>query len=70
MIGAVTRQGNPPTRGRIRDSSNSRKIHFGGGFASLLNVTQKAKALKVATTAASECRRALIAKTSGLPAFF
>ena len=26
----VSRWGNPPTRGRIRDTSNSRKIHFGG----------------------------------------
>ena len=26
---------NPPSRGRIRDASNSRKIHFGCGFASL-----------------------------------
>ena len=26
---------NPPSRGRIRDTSNSRKIHFGGGFSSL-----------------------------------
>ena len=35
----VSRWGNPPNRGRIRDTSNSRKIHFGGGFASLLKVT-------------------------------
>ena len=35
----VSRWGNPPTRGRICDTSNSRKIHFGGGFASLLKVT-------------------------------
>ena len=35
----VSRWGNPPTRGRIRDTSNSRKIHFGGGFASLLKET-------------------------------
>ena len=34
-----SRWGNPPGRGRIRDTSNSRKIHFGGGFASLLKVT-------------------------------
>ena len=26
----VSRWGSPPTRGRIRDKSNSRKIHFGG----------------------------------------
>ena len=32
----VSMWGNPPTRGRIRDTSNSRKIHFGGDFASLL----------------------------------
>ena len=30
MIGEVTLQ----VGGRIRDTSNSRKIHFGGGFAS------------------------------------
>ena len=30
--------GNPLTRGRIRDTSNSRKIHFGGGFALLLKL--------------------------------
>ena len=66
----VSRWGNPPTRGRIRDTSNSRKIQFGGDFASLLKVTQKTTAVKVAATAASECRRALIAKTRGLPAFF
>ena len=35
----VSRWGNPPGRGRIRDTSNLRKIHFGGGFASLLKVT-------------------------------
>ena len=35
----VSRWGNPPSRGRIRDTSNSRKIHFGGGFASLFKVT-------------------------------
>ena len=31
--------GDPPGRGGIRDTSNSRKIHFGGGFASLLKET-------------------------------
>ena len=56
--------GNPPGRGRIRGTSNSRKIHFGGGFASL------STALKIAARAASECRSALIAKTRGLPVFF
>ena len=30
--------GNPPSRGRIRNTSNSLKIHFSGGFASLLKV--------------------------------
>ena len=35
----ISRWGNPPGRGRIRDISNSRKIHFGGGFASLLKLT-------------------------------
>ena len=35
----VSRWGNPPTLGRIRDTSNSRKIRFGDGFASLLEVT-------------------------------
>ena len=34
----VSRWGNPLSRGRIRDTSNSRKIHFGCGFASLLKV--------------------------------
>ena len=34
----VSRWGNPPSRGRIRNTSNSSKIHFGGGFASLLKV--------------------------------
>ena len=28
-----SRWGNPPSRGPIRDTSISRKIHFGGGFA-------------------------------------
>ena len=32
----VSRWGNPPSWGRIRDTSNSRKIRFGGGFASSL----------------------------------
>ena len=32
----VSRWGNPPSRGRIRDTSYSRKIHFGGGFALLI----------------------------------
>ena len=31
--------GDPPGRGRIRDTSNSRKTHFGGGFALLLKLT-------------------------------
>ena len=35
----VSRLGNPPCRGRIRDTSDLRKIHFGGGFASLLKLT-------------------------------
>ena len=35
----VSRWGNPPGRGWIRDTSNSRKIHFGGGFVSLLKLT-------------------------------
>ena len=35
----VSRWGNPPSRGRICDTSNSRKIHFGVGFASLLKLT-------------------------------
>ena len=34
-----SRWGNPPSLGPIRDTSNSRKIHFGGGFASLLKAT-------------------------------
>ena len=52
MIGGVTRQGgvkfchvnisrwgNPPNRDRIRNTSYSRTIGFGGGFAALLTVT-------------------------------
>ena len=35
----VSRWGTPPGWGRIRDTSNSRKIHFGGDFASLLKLT-------------------------------
>ena len=35
----VSRWGNLPSRGRIRAASNSDKIHFGGGFASLLKKT-------------------------------
>ena len=35
----VSRWGNPPGRGWIRNTSNSRKIHFGGDFASLLKLT-------------------------------
>ena len=35
----VSRWGNPPGWGRIRDTSNLRKFHFGGDFASLLKVT-------------------------------
>ena len=34
----ISRWGNPPSRGQIRDTSNSSKINFGGGFASLLRV--------------------------------
>ena len=33
------RWGDPPGRGWIRDTSNSRKIHFGGGLASSLKLT-------------------------------
>ena len=35
----VSRWGNPPGRGRIRDTSNSRKIHFRGVFALWLKLT-------------------------------
>ena len=35
----VSRWGSQPGRGRIRDTSNSRKILSGGGFASLLKLT-------------------------------
>ena len=35
----ISRWGNPPSRGRFRDTSNSSKNHFGVGFASLLKVT-------------------------------
>ena len=66
----VSRWDNPPSRGRIRDTSNSRKIHFGGGFASLLKVTIESHRTKVAAKDAGECRRAIIvAKTRGLPVF-
>ena len=34
-----SRWGNPPSRGLIREASNPCKIHFGGGFVSLLKVT-------------------------------
>ena len=34
----VSRWGNPHSRSRIRDTSNSSKIHFGSGFAPLLKV--------------------------------
>ena len=34
-----SRWGNLPSRGLIRETSNSCKIHFGGGFVSLLKVT-------------------------------
>ena len=37
----VSRWGSPPSRGRIRHTLDSRKIHFGGGFVSLLKVTIK-----------------------------
>ena len=37
----VSKWDNPPSRGRIRDTSNSRKIHFGCGFASLSKVTRE-----------------------------
>ena len=37
----VSRWGNPPSRGPIRDISNSRKIHFGGGFVSLKVTVRK-----------------------------
>ena len=42
----VSRWGNPPTRGWIRETSNSRKIHFGGGFASLLKVTIESNSIE------------------------
>ena len=35
----VSRWGNPSSQGGILDTSNLRKIHIGGGFASLLKVT-------------------------------
>ena len=35
----VSRWGNLPGQGQIHGTSNSRKIHFDGGFASLLKVT-------------------------------
>ena len=68
----VSRWGNPPSRGRIRDTSNSREIHLGGGstFSSLLKAMIQSYSTKGCSKAASECRRALIAKTVGLLAFF
>ena len=57
----VSRWRNPPNRGRIRDTSNSRKIHFGGGFASLLKVTIESHITEGFSKSSKECRRALIA---------
>ena len=34
-VAQSARPGNPPSRGRIRGTWNSRKIHFGGGVASV-----------------------------------
>ena len=34
-----SRWGNPPSQGPIHDTSNPRKTHFGGGFASSLKAT-------------------------------
>ena len=64
-----SRRGNPPSRGRILDTSNSRKIYFGGGFASFLKATKESHST-IAAKAVCECRRALVAKTRVLPAFF
>ena len=69
LCSATLRWGIPPTRGRIRDTSNSRKMHSGDGFASLLKVTMESYSTE-SCSKGSECRRVLIAKTGGLPAFF
>ena len=66
----VSRWGNPPSQGRIHDTSNSRKIYCGGGIASLLKVTIERHITEGFSKSSKECRRALIAKTCGLPAFF
>ena len=65
----VSRWGNPSSRVGIV-ILNSRKIHFGGSFASLLKVTIESHGTEGTARAASECRRTLIAKKRGLPAFF
>ena len=45
----VSKWGNPPSRGRIRDTLNSCKIHFGGGFASSLKVTRESQSTEDCT---------------------
>ena len=65
----VSSWGNPPSRGRISETSNQRKIHFGGGFASLLKLTIESHCTE-GWRATSDCRSELFAKTRGLPAFF
>ena len=64
----VSMWSNPPSRGRIRDTPNSRKIHFSGGFSSL-KVSIESH-ITEGCSKSTECRRELIAKTRGLPAFF
>ena len=65
-----SRWGNPPSLGPIRDTSNSRKIHFGGGFASLLKETIESHSTEGCSKSSKwVSRRALISKTRSLPAY-
>ena len=66
----VSRWGNPPGRGRIRDTSNSRKIHFGGCFALLSKLTIESHSTEGFSKSNKGVYGALIAKTRGLSAFF
>ena len=65
LLSKLWRWRNPPSWGPIRDTSNSRKIHFGGGFASLLKETVKSHSTDGCSKSSKwreEKRRALIAK--------
>ena len=65
-----SRCGNPPSRGLIRDTSNSRKIHFGGGFASLLKETIESHSTEGCSKSSKGVFKSIFAKTRGLPAYF